>query len=58
MSPVGNITIYESQLFRAYGAPTAAVRDFYSKNTLQNSTSWIITKFLFIFEELYQAVAL
>ena len=24
MSPVGNITIYESQLFRAYGAPTAA----------------------------------
>ena len=26
MSPVGNITIYESQLFRAYGAPTAADR--------------------------------
>ena len=24
MSPVGDITIYESQLFRAYGAPTAA----------------------------------
>ena len=23
MSPVGDITIYESQLFRAYGAPTA-----------------------------------
>ena len=26
MSPVGDITIYESQLFRAYGAPTAADR--------------------------------
>ena len=26
MSPVGNITIYESQLFRAYSAPTAADR--------------------------------
>ena len=24
MSPVGDITIYESQLFRAYSAPTAA----------------------------------
>ena len=26
MSPVGDITIYESQLFRAYSAPTAADR--------------------------------
>ena len=26
MSPVGDITIYESQLFRAYIAPTAADR--------------------------------
>ena len=26
MSPAGDITIYESQLFRAYGAPTAADR--------------------------------
>ena len=26
MSPTGDITIYESQLFRAYGAPTAADR--------------------------------
>ena len=34
MSPVGDITIYESQLFRAYGAPTAAVRDFYSKSSV------------------------
>ena len=37
MSPVGDITIYESQLFRAYSAPTAAVRDFHSK-TLRNFT--------------------
>ena len=34
MSPVGDITIYESQMFRAYGAPTAAVRDFYSKSSV------------------------
>ena len=26
MSPTGDITVYESQLFRAYGAPTAADR--------------------------------
>ena len=37
MSPVGDITIYESQLFRAYSAPTAAVRDFHSK-TLRTFT--------------------
>ena len=37
MSPVGDITIYESQLFRAYSAPTAAVRDFHNK-TLRNFT--------------------
>ena len=30
MLPIGDIT-YESQLFRAYGAPTAAVWDFHSK---------------------------
>ena len=34
MSPVGDITIYESQLFRVYGAHTAAVRDFYSKSSV------------------------
>ena len=26
MSPTGDITIYKKQLFRAYGAPTAADR--------------------------------
>lgn len=34
MSPVGDIMIYESQLLRAYGAPTAAARDFHSKYTI------------------------
>ena len=36
MSPVGDITIYESQLFRAYGAPTAAIQDFHSKYSTTN----------------------
>ncbi len=32
MSPVGDITIHESQLLGAYGTLTAADRDFHSKN--------------------------
>ena len=32
MSPVGDITIYESQLFRAYGAPTAADIFYFSQH--------------------------
>ena len=35
MSPTGDIT-YESQLFRAYGAPTAAIQDFHSKYSTTN----------------------
>ena len=37
MSPVGDITIYESQLFRAYGAPTAADR---IRNPCYHATVW------------------
>ena len=32
MSPVGDITIYESQLFRAYGAPKAADIIYFSQH--------------------------